>query len=68
MSLMSVRFIADAAAFLLGTLTRFAPKANGRFLEFPGDTRRQVIPTRHGAVSSTIYLPPGRAGRKRRCM
>ena len=61
MSMMSVPFIADTAARVMGGLTALAPKTGRRFPEIPGKSERLAVPTRHGDVACTLYRPPGGA-------
>lgn len=61
MSMMSVPFIADTAARILGGLSALAPKTSRRFPQIPAERERLAVPTRHGDVACTLYRPPGGA-------
>lgn len=49
--------VADALARIFAAVVNPAPKPAVRFEQIPGATSSVSIPTRHGAVSATVYRP-----------
>lgn len=60
MSLLSFPPVARSAATAIQVLATWSGRAGQRrrFPEIPGRTRRVRIPTSHGPVPATLYLPP----------
>lgn len=58
MSVLTVPWVADAIAQLLGRARPRVPVALA-FAEIPATTASVRIPTRHGPVKATVYAPPG---------
>lgn len=62
MPLLSLPFIADPMARLFAAVAGgTTPPAELRFDDVPGCSRDATIPTRHGPLAATIYLPPDNA-------
>ncbi|RCV54645.1 alpha/beta hydrolase fold domain-containing protein [Marinitenerispora sediminis] len=57
MSLLSVPAVATAAAWVLKPVMVPRLKPELRFAEIPGRTAAVRVPTRHGDVACTVYLP-----------
>lgn len=65
MSILSTPVVADLAARVLDRLGGQRPPGAVRFAEIPGRSEQLSIPTRHGAMAATLYLPPDGTGRAR---
>jgi len=63
MSILGTPLVADLAARTLDRLAVIRPPAAARFAEIPGRTEHLSIPTRHGPMAATLYLPPDGSGR-----
>ncbi len=57
MSILSIQFIGDTVARLLGVMSNLAPKQSRRFPEIPRDTYTIAVQTRHGKVKCTVFRP-----------
>lgn len=57
MSILSRRPVADRLARLFAAVVNPTPKPGVRFPEIAGRTTEITIPTRHGPVAATVYLP-----------
>lgn len=58
MSIFRTPLAADMAARVLDRLAVIRPPEAARFTEIPGRTEQLSIPTRHGPLPATLYLPP----------
>lgn len=62
MSLLSLPWVADTLARLAARRPGPLIAAELSFAELPARTEDVVIPTRHGDIPATVYLPPGGDG------